>query len=208
MSKLTKPEEITKNSYDSIAAKWSDNHWAKKFWGDNFDRFYELLPSHSRLLEIGCGGGRDAQELIDFGYDYLGTDISEGQLEQARKNNPGARFEQISVYDLNFPEPFDGFWCAAVLLHIPKERINEALQAIYSNMNPGAIGFIAVKEGEGEKIEHDPKEDGGDRFFSYWRNNEFNKILAKNRFEVLHEWYMPFSKRTKWLTYIVRTIAA
>jgi hypothetical protein len=36
------------------------------------------------------------------------------QLEQARNNNPGAVFEQVNLYDLDFTEPFDGFWAAAV----------------------------------------------------------------------------------------------
>lgn len=200
-ARLTGPEEITRQSYDQGAAAWSSSHSVPKFWGEDFDKFFELLPTGSRLLEVGCGGGRDARELIAFGYDYTGTDISAGQLEQARQNNPGALFEQVSVYDLDFDKPFDGFWCAAALLHIPKGRISEALAAVRRNMVVGAIGYISLKEGHDQQIEHN--KELGDRFFAYWQREEFNDVLLHNKFEILHEGYMPF-ERTKWLTYHLR----
>ena len=59
--------------------------------------------------------------MIAFGYDYTGTDISTGLLNEARKKVPGQSFYEMSVYDLDFPEgTFDGFWASAILLHIPK----------------------------------------------------------------------------------------
>jgi SAM-dependent methyltransferase len=155
-------------------------------------------------LEIGCGGGRDAKELIALGYGYVGTDISAGLLEEAKKNNPGATFQQVSLYDLNFTEPFDGFWCAAVLLHIPKRRIDEALQAIKKNIKKGGIGFIAIKEGDGEKMETEGGLDGDGRLFVYWQNDEFKQALTSNGLEVLQEGYYPKSERTKWLTYHIK----
>lgn len=186
-----------------MAAEWSSSHWTKKFWGDNFDFFYDLLPK-GRLLEIGCGAGRDAQELIEFGYDYTGTDVSDGQLVEARKNNPGAHFEQTSLYDLDFPEPFDGFWCAAVLIHVPKDRIPEALQAITRNIVPKAIGFIAMKEGDGEELEKKEELNGAEFLYAYWQDNEFRKVLEENGLEILRQARVPMSERTKWLTYHIR----
>lgn len=203
MTKLTKDEEATKQNYDKIASIWVPHHLTPKFWGDELDKFHKHLPK-GRILEIGCGGGRDARELTELGYDYIGTDVSTGLLAEARKNNPGVRFEEKSVYDLDFTEKFDGFWCAAVLLHIPKKRIDEALKAIKRNVKIGGVGFIAIKEGDGEKMDHSSDKDGGDRFFAYWQNEEFKKVLTKNGFEILHQNYMPMSKRTKWLCYIVK----
>jgi SAM-dependent methyltransferase len=205
MSQLTEEEDLTKNSYNKHANLWAKAHSNERFWSEEMHKFRELLPS-GRILEIGSGSGRDAKELLELGYEYVGTDISERLLKQASKNNPGAHFEEASVYDLNFDKAFDGFWCSAVLVHIPKKRINEALQAIRRNMRLGAIGFISLKEGSGEKIESDTDEDGGQRFFSYWQNKEFKDVLTENGFEVLHEKTKPISERTKWLTYLVKTI--
>lgn len=205
MGELTRPEQITKNSYDEEAAAWVSGHETRKFWGSNFDAFHKLLP-RGRVLEIGCGAGRDAQELISLGYDYVGTDISKGLLTRAQKNNPGAQFEEASLYDLDFKDPFDGFWCAAVLIHIPKKRIGEALQAIKGNIKTQAIGFIAIKEGFGERLEARPELNNAEFLFSYWQNDEFKKTLDSNGFEVVCEDYIPISERTKWLCYIVKNL--
>lgn len=204
MSELTPEEKTTIATYDKQAESWSTNHSTISFWGDEMARFNELLPN-GRILEIGAGGGRDAKELIEYGYDYLGTDISSGLLEQARRNNPSVDFEQVSVYDLDYKELFDGFWCSAVLLHIPREKIDSALSAINKNMRRGAFGFIAIKEGDGEQLEATDASTGDDeRYFVYWSDNDFSNKLAENGFKVVERGYRPMSERTKWLTYIVQ----
>jgi SAM-dependent methyltransferase len=204
MSELTSEEKTTIATYDKQAESWSTNHSITSFWGDEMARFNELLPI-GKLLEIGAGGGRDAKELIERGYDYLGTNISSGLLEQARENNPGVNFEQVSVYDLDYKELFDGFWCVAVLLHIPREKIDSALSAINKSMKRGAIGFIAIKEGDGEQLEATNANTGGDeRYFVYWSDNDFSNKLADNGFTIVERDNKPMNERTQWLTYIVQ----
>jgi SAM-dependent methyltransferase len=203
MSELTEPEIITKESYDSVAEQWADTHKTVKFWQENFDEFFRFLPQ-GRLLEVGCGSGRDARELIAHGYDYVGTDISGPQLEQARNNNPGAVFEQVNLYDLDFTESFDGFWAAAVLIHVPKNRIDEALTAITKNIKAKAIGFIAMKEGEGEELQTKDYLKDTPYFFAFWQRDEFRDVLSRHGLTSLYEGYIPMSHGTKWLTYIVR----
>lgn len=208
MNKLTSKERLTIATYDRRAENWSSSHATASFWGEEMARFKELLPG-GRILEIGAGGGRDAKELVEAGYNYLGTDISKGLIEQARKNNIGVSFEEVSVYDLDYEESFDGFWCSAVLLHIPRDRIQKAMQSINKNMKRGAIGFIAIKEGEGESLEADEKITQSDeRFFVYWNNEDFSKKLRDNGFEIVEQGYRPMSERTKWLTYIVKVDGA
>lgn len=204
MNKLTRPEEVTKRSYDRLAKEWAVGHNTDDFWGENLQKFHELLPK-GKVLEIGCGSsGRDARDLIKLGYDYTGTDISSGQITEARKQVLGAHFIHQSVYDLNFNEPFDGFWAAAVLLHVPKTRMDEALQSIRRNLRDHAIGFVAMKEGDGQQLEARPELDNANFLFSYWQREDFRESLAQNGFESLHEGYIPMSERSKWLTYIVR----
>ncbi|MBA3757961.1 class I SAM-dependent methyltransferase [Candidatus Saccharibacteria bacterium] len=203
MANLTNEEKITINTYNKLAKQWSCGHMTKGFWSQELELFKNLLPN-GRILEVGAGGGRDAKSLIKLGYDYLGTDISDKLIAHARKKNPDGKFKQVSLYDLNFSELFDGFWCSAVLLHVPKKRIDEALQAITRNMKLGAIGFITIKQGNGEGIEQKIELDGDGRFFAYWQNEEFKKILSKNKYEILKEGYRPMSERSKWLTYHVR----
>ncbi len=204
MQDLTPDEQITLATYNNQAARWTSGHDQPSFWQDEITRFSGLLPK-GRIIDIGAGGGRDASLLIEQGYDYLGTDISSGLLEQARKTNPGVKFEQVSLYDMNYAEPFDGFWCAAVLLHIPRDRTDQALKSIKSTIKPGGVGFFAVKQGEGQKMETDDKNTQDDkRLFVYWSDQDFTAKLVENGFEVLDRGYKFVSERSKWLTYFVR----
>ena len=96
-----------------------------------------------------------------MGYDYTGTDVSKGLLDAAQENNPGAKFYQMGVYDMDFPDNgFDGFWACAVLLHLPKSKITKALQSIHDIVCPEGVGFISLKEGEGEEYVDEPPPDG------------------------------------------------
>ncbi|MBI2103483.1 class I SAM-dependent methyltransferase [Candidatus Woesebacteria bacterium] len=204
--KLTPEEQITVRSYDRSAAEWASKHSAGRFWGYEMDRFNVLIPPGSQILEIGSGGGRDAKELVEMGYKYVGVDVSEGLLNEARRLNPGVTFLRRAVYDLGFhANQFDGFWTSATLLHIPKKRLDAALSEIFRVVKPSGIGFISIKKGKGEKIEdNDPEMAKKPRLFSYYSDEEFQTILKRNGFEVLHATQKPMSERTTWLIYFVR----
>jgi 2-polyprenyl-3-methyl-5-hydroxy-6-metoxy-1,4-benzoquinol methylase len=200
---LTADEEITLQTYNKLAKSWASGHLNPDYWREELTELSKQLPK-GKILEVGCGGGRDAKELLKLGYEYTGTDLSVALLKEARAANPSATFIQASLYDLDFPEQFDGFWCAAVLLHIPKHRIHEALQAIKRNVKKDGVGFIAIKEGTFEGVETGHEYDGDGRFFAYWQNDEFKAALAANGFKVVKEARKPLSKLTTWLVYFVR----
>lgn len=204
---LLPEEELTKKAYDDMAHQWSGSHPVQGFWKREMQRLQQFLPGGT-VLEIGSGGGQDAIELINMGYDYVGTDISPALLKLARKKSPQAEFFEQSVYDLSFPgtEPFDGFWAAAVLLHVPKHRMDEALQSIARVVKKDAIGFITMKDGKGEGLKsHSMSGKEMQRFISYWDATEFGDILRKNNYEVLEFASIPVVDRPSlWHCYFVK----
>lgn len=203
---LLPEEELTLNFYNQVPRQWSESHNQPGYWKMGMELFRQLLPS-GHILEIGSGGGRDAKELIALGYKYTGTDISTGLLEVARQALPGQTFVQQSVYELSFYEPFDGFWASAVLLHIPRLRIHEALTRIRQTQRVGAVGFISVKDGNGEGVEVETI-DGLElaRHFTYWDREGFQLVLEENGFEVVDYIYTPRSARTRWHSFFVRAV--
>ena len=82
MNELSKQEQSTISVYDKIAERWCKENSRVVLWRDEINQFHDLLPK-GKILEVGCGGGRDAKELISLGYDYVGTDLSEGLLTEA-----------------------------------------------------------------------------------------------------------------------------
>jgi SAM-dependent methyltransferase len=199
---LSETELATIAAYEETAEDWAKQH-SQPLFPDEMTEFHSLLPA-GRILEIGAGSGIDAAELIKLGYDYLGTEPSANNIAWAQRANPTGRFDRKSVYDLAYDEPFDGFWCAAVLLHIPRVQVGEALETIHRNMKSKAIGFIAIKEGEGEEVIFSPEDsDKNPRTFFYWETGAFKKELASTGYSVLSEGYRSVSQRTRWLTYLV-----
>ena len=72
-------------------------------------------------------------------------------------------------------------------------------------MKAKAIGFIAIKEGEGDEVIYSPEgSDKNPRTFFYWKTEAFKEELASTGYSVISEGFRPVSQRTKWLTYHVQ----
>lgn len=205
--KLTPQEQKTIDAYEKNAKAWASSRNDADYWQKEKRLFKKYLPT-GKVLEVGAGGGRDAKDLIALGYSYIGTDISNGLLNEARINVPQAHFEIQSVYELDFlEESFDGVWACAVLLHMPKNRIDEALKSIRRVMKTGGTMCITLKMGTGERFVSGDHTGGIDyeRFFSFYEDDEFRSILKRNEFEVLKSYVTDHSNK-KWLVFFVKKI--
>ena len=87
----------------------------------------------STVLEIGCGFGRITKLLLDnFNIRELEAfDLSSHQIENAKRyvTDNHAHFKVCNVFDYPFfPESFDLVIAVEVLMHIPPQRIEYAVQ--------------------------------------------------------------------------------
>jgi SAM-dependent methyltransferase len=202
---LSEEEKTTKATYEKHGAVWARNRGNEDFYAEEVKTFQRLLPK-GRILDLGSGAGRDAKVFTELGYDYTGIDISDTLLEIARQNVPQAKFLKQNLYNLDFIDKFDGLWAAAVLVHVPKVRINEALSSVKKILNPGAICFINVKAGTGEEMEDYEIEPGTvlKRFYSFWDKAEFEKTLQQASFKILSYHYRNVADTQKWHCFFVK----
>ena len=200
---LTAEELATLASYKLIAEARSSVHDAPEFWRPEFEGFARLLPS-GRVLDVGCGSGRDAGLFIQGGYVYAGIDLCDEMLNLARRRNPQADFRQMDMYDLKFSDrSFDGFWAVTSLLHLPKSKVGAALDEIRRVTVRGGTGLVIMKEGAGERMVRGPFE-GDERFYAFYTLREFRRVLKHRGFIVL-EAERAGPDPTVWLKYFVRT---
>lgn len=215
---LDAKEAVTLAMYNQTAEKWamtSDGTGTdgKYLWSEAMRMLSTLAaraPSEDgekqTILEIGFGTGRDALLLAPH-YNYIGVDPSEGFLQVAQRKTVGLSNTALllmTVYDLrnNFPPgSFDLFWSCATLLHCSRNRMWEALDSIRDVMKDGAIGFISLKEGDGEELDH---YDGLPRYFTYWRHEEFVAELREAGFKII-EAYKKVA-RINFLCYFVQKV--
>lgn len=199
---------ITLKTYNKIAPKFSKLHF-KPFWIKEFKYFKKIVPG-KKVVDIGCGAGRDAAVFVKNGFDYLGIDASTGMLRVASKRVKKGDFKKMDYYNLSLPsKTFDGFWAAASLLHIPKNKINKVLKSLGKVLQGDGVGFISVKEKTkiDEGLLPDKRYNKLGRFFSFYKKSEFRKILKINKFEILkvmeHK-ELEKDRITNWLCFFVK----
>jgi len=79
------------------------------------------------VVDLGCGSGLLARELVDAGYRVLGIDISEAMVELSRKRVPEAEFRVGSLFDADIPP------CAAVT------AVSEVLNYLFDEEDGGLV---------------------------------------------------------------------
>jgi ADP-ribose pyrophosphatase YjhB (NUDIX family)/ubiquinone/menaquinone biosynthesis C-methylase UbiE len=179
-------------SYDTVAKNFADR-WFDLRLEEQMSRFAGRLGPGARVLDVGCGPGRDAAWLAELGYDAGGVDLSFGMLQEGRARGVDVPLIQADMRHLPFRKgSFDGLWVCASLLHIPKEQVGEVLRELSRVVYPGHM-YVAVKRGEGRPSDaHSDgtaewvEDDEGRRFFfAYYHPAEIQLLLERNGFQVL-----------------------
>jgi len=147
------PVERTRRTYERIAEAYDERIPDAAAMEPLLTRLADRLPGPGRVLDLGCGTGRDARWFGDRGHDVVGVDLAAAQLRVAAANAPGAALCRADVRSLPFPDAcFDGCWCAAVLLHLPRAAVGGALREVRRVLSPGAPMFCSVKRGSGSAV--------------------------------------------------------
>lgn len=180
-------EEIRKalETYDKYAKIYAD-YTSQKSFQFQLNQFITSIQKNAKILDAGCGAGRDVAYLLEENKDVIGIDLSKGLLEEAKKRCPSGKFEQMDFLKTSFDkETFDGIWCMASLSDIPKEKTKDALSEFYRILKNNGLIFIAVKVGEGEKIIKKKKYEDSPRFYSFFTRPELEHLLISSSFELV-----------------------
>ncbi len=122
--------------------------------------FLGLLALNAHVLELGCGGGRDAEAMFAAGFQVDPTDGSPAVARQAaaRLGRPVRvmRFDELKAMDV-----YDAVWANASLLHVPREQLTSVLSLVFRALRPGGFHFASYKSGDAEG------RDSEGRYFNY-----------------------------------------
>ncbi len=140
-------------------------------------------PNSANALEIGCGDGRDAKEIIKRTPNYTGFDISSELIKLAQKHVPNARFEVADLANYAFPQDLDIVFAFASLLHSDKTEVKNVLAKVYQALNIGGIFYISLKYMP--EYTNRIKEDKYGRRKFYFYNPQLMLELAGENFEVV-----------------------
>jgi SAM-dependent methyltransferase len=134
-----------KSAYDTIASQYAERYQVMpSVLADLCQTLLNRLPPAPSILDAGCGAGRDMVWFEAHGCNVTGIDLSPGMLERARQILSGPLLEMdLTAIDLPIGS-FDGIWCNAALLHIPKKTAPDVLRQFSTVLKPGGTLVLGV----------------------------------------------------------------
>lgn len=166
-----------------------------------YELFLKYLPPGVKILDLGCGSGRDTKYFLQKGYDVVATD---GSMEMVKLSTQftGRQTLHLTFDEIDFNEEFDGIWACASLLHVPRSKIDFVLKKIYFALKKGGVFYSSYKYGNKEEIRNG-------RFFNNYDEISFNELLKNHPYFTLLEMKVTSDVREgreneKWLNVVLR----
>lgn len=113
-------------------------------------RFVAALPPGGRVLDAGCGSGRDALAFRELGFDVTAFDGSAAMAAKASAHT-GLAVLHLDFAQVAWREAFDGIWANASLLHVPRRDLPDIMRRLRSALVPGGVWELSFKLGSGER---------------------------------------------------------
>ena len=172
---------------------YDDN--AKAYWAgtrnhdvsqnrDTLLRYIEAEPPF-RILDLGCGPGRDLRVFREIGHEPIGLDAA-AQLCEIAQESSGCEVWQQDFLDLDLPDSaFDGVFANASLFHVPTRDIQRVLVDLRRTLKPEGVLLVSNPRGQNQETWQ------VDRFGVFYDLEEWSRLVAAAGFEGLEHYYRP-----------------
>ncbi len=204
MGKVHEIEE-TKKYYNREFQIWTDKKTHSFHHEKSFTKLVNLWPEKGRIIDIGCAHGICVPMFLGIGRSltYLGIDNSTAFLKIARRRYPQLQFEFGDISDKeSLPnKKFDGFWAAAVLMHIPFSNWDHMFSNIERLCKSSSYGYVALPVAHPSKNQN-PNDT---RHFTILTEEEQRKYLKNRGWKIRHAGILDgFTTESVWRWYIVQ----
>lgn len=172
MDNKTQTINTYNDSAQSLADKF-DNLGARV--SDIIETFTLVNKDNPRVLEIGCGNGRDAQEILKHTNNYLGVDVSEKLIELAKQKVPSGQFIVTDIEEYSLPTELDIIFAFASLIHVAKESLQNIFNDIFASLNQGGVFRLSLKYAD-EYVESIKTDEFGTRTYYLYSDNDIKEM--------------------------------
>ncbi len=141
-----------------------------------------------RLLDLGCGPGRDLAAFRALGHEVVGLDGCTSFVAMARADT-GCEVLHQDLLALELPPArFDGVFANASLFHVPRRALPRVLGELRSALAPRGVLFASNPRGDDEEGWH------GDRYGAYYRLETWRALVSAAGYTELAHYYRPPGK--------------
>lgn len=165
-----------KNSTIDFYDKNAENYASSTFNVDVSSvrtQFLKQIPIGGKILDAGCGSGRDALAFKNAGYLVKAFDASE-ELSKIASSNAELPVLHMTFEEMKWNKSFDGVWCMASLLHLNDNELKSALKKCSEALVENGKFFGCFKTGEGASL------DDKGRFFNYQSEQKLKDVLEES----------------------------
>lgn len=139
--------------------------------------FLRYVKPGGKILDAGCGSGRDSLAFLEAGYAVDAFDASPEMCRLTSKML-GFTVECKRLEELTGESEYDGIWACASLLHVKAEDLPDVMLRLKKLLKPVGVLYASFKEGSGER-----EKDG--RFFHDMTEDECRKLFQETGLEVV-----------------------
>ena len=154
------------------------------------ERLATAFEPGDKLLELGCGSGRDAAFMHAKGFDVLAVDGTPTMVEHAVRLHPElvGRVKCFSLPEIlpYTTSSFDGVYALAVLMHLTRRGIEESVAEVYRVLKQGGSFLFSVPSARGDVNTND-RDDMG-RLFSSLALSDWITVCETCGFHKLKVW--------------------
>jgi SAM-dependent methyltransferase len=171
------------------------NEHADSFWSgtrdhdvsQNRDALLQHLrgPGPFRILDFGCGPGRDLKVFRDLGHKAIGLDGAERFVELARGYSGCEVWHQDFLKLALPPEFFDGIFANAALFHVPSRELPRVLRELWATLKAEGVLFSSNPLGENEEGWN------GQRYGCYYNLETWRNLVTAAGFAEITHYYRP-----------------
>lgn len=145
-------------------------------------------PPPYRILDFGCGPGRDLLQFAALGHEPVGLDGCAAFVEMARQNC-GCEVLQQNFLTLRLPRAhFHGVFANASLFHVPQQQLPQVLGALQQTLVADGVLFASNPRGDNQQGWH------GERYGCFYALPRWRAYVTAAGFTELRHYYRPTGK--------------
>jgi SAM-dependent methyltransferase len=157
-----------------------------------------------RILDLGCGPGRDLVGFRDLGHAVVGLDGCPEFVTMARAVS-GCEVWQQDMLSMTLPPPrFDGVFANAVLFHLPSRALPAVLDQLHAALKPDGVLLVSNPRGQDEE----GLVDG--RYGCFYNFKTWRRLVSRRGFALVDHYFRPSGKprhQQPWLVTLWRKSA-
>ena len=192
---MSKPLSANDVSSISTITLGHYNEHADSFWSgtrehdvsQNRDALLQYLRGQGpfRILDFGCGPGRDLKIFRHLGHEAIGLEGAERFVELARSYAGCEIWHQDFLKLALPPEFFDGIFANASLFHVPSQELPRVLRELWAALKAEGVLFSSNPRGENEEGWN------GQRYGCYYNLETWRELVTAAGFVEITHYYRP-----------------